>query len=137
MVRVLATGMYFVMFQEDLKIVQSLGVNAYRFSISWARILPRGRFGEINPRGIMFYNEIIDNLLLRVIQPFVTIHHHDIPLELEDRYGGWLSPQIQKDFVYFAEMCFKKFGDRVNYWATINEPGLIVNRAYIWGIYPP
>ncbi|KAK7832259.1 beta-glucosidase 45, partial [Quercus suber] len=50
---------------EDLKIVQSLGVNAYRFSISWARILPRGRFGEINPRGIMFYNEIIDNLLLR------------------------------------------------------------------------
>ncbi|KAK7859467.1 coniferin beta-glucosidase [Quercus suber] len=83
---------------EDLKIVQSLGVNAYRFSISWARILPRGRFGEINPRGIMFYNEIIENVLLRGnllgIQSFVTIHHNDIPQELEDRYGRWLSPQI-------------------------------------------
>ncbi|XP_050247456.1 beta-glucosidase 18-like [Quercus robur] len=122
---------------EDLKIVQSLGVNAYRFSISWARILPRGRFGEINPRGIKFYNEIIDNLLLRGIQPYVTIQHHDIPQELEVRYGGWLNPLIQKDFVYFAEICFEKFGDRVKYWATINEPGLFVNRAYIWGTYPP
>ncbi|GMY31724.1 beta-glucosidase 18-like [Fagus crenata] len=122
---------------EDIKIVQSLGVNAYRFSISWARILPRGRFGEINPRGIMFYNEIIDNLLLRGIQPFVTIHHHDIPQELEDRYGGWLSPLIQKDFVYFAKICFKNFGDRVKYWTTINEPGLFADMAYIRGKYPP
>ncbi|KAJ7948616.1 Beta-glucosidase [Quillaja saponaria] len=75
--------------------MHSLGLNTYWFSISWARILPRGRFGDINTNVILFYNNIIDNLLLRGIEPFVTIHYHDLPQELEDRYGGWLSPQIQ------------------------------------------
>ncbi|KAM7492610.1 hypothetical protein LguiA_035531 [Lonicera macranthoides] len=80
---------------EDIEIMHSLGVNAYRFSISWARVLPRGRFGEVNPAGILFYNKIIDNLLHKGIEPFVTIHHHDFPQELEDRYGAWLSPLMQ------------------------------------------
>ncbi|KAJ9551953.1 hypothetical protein OSB04_015998 [Centaurea solstitialis] len=96
---------------KDIEIIQSLGVAAYRFSISWARLLPSklsffslfkillvvlgGRFGEVNPNGILFYNKILDNLLLRGIKPFVTIHHHDFPQELQDRYGSWLSPLMQ------------------------------------------
>ncbi|KAF5930157.1 hypothetical protein HYC85_031030 [Camellia sinensis] len=120
---------------EDIELVQSLGVNAYRFSISWARVLPRGRFGEVNPTGIMFYNKIIDNLLLKGIEPFVTINHNDFPQELEDRYGSWLSPLMQEDFVHFAETCFKNFGDRVKYWITINEPNLFLSHATAAKLY--
>ncbi|RDX68030.1 Beta-glucosidase 18, partial [Mucuna pruriens] len=122
---------------EDIKLISSLGINVYRFSISWTRILPRGVYGDINPSGVMFYNKIIDNLLLKGIEPFVTIHHHDLPQEPEEKYGGWLSPLIQRDFVHFAEVCFKSFGDRVKYWATINEPNLAADMAYIRGTYPP
>ncbi|KAH1222798.1 Beta-glucosidase 18 [Glycine max] len=122
---------------EDIELMSSLGVNVYRFSISWTRILPRGIYGDINPNGIMFYNKIIDNLLLRGIEPFVTIHHHDLPQELEERYGGWISLLMQRDFVHFAEICFKSFGDRVKYWTTINEPALVANYAYMKGIYAP
>ncbi|KAJ7948618.1 Beta-glucosidase [Quillaja saponaria] len=150
MVKVSPSGMFSVTFQnedvaddyyhrylEDFELMHSLGINTYRFSISWARILPRGRFGDINTNGILFYNKIIDNLLLRGIEQFVTIHHHDLPPELEDRYGAWLSPQIQNDFVHFAEICFKSFGDRVKYWATINEPNMFAEMSYLRGTYPP
>ncbi|XP_071730153.1 beta-glucosidase 18-like isoform X2 [Rutidosis leptorrhynchoides] len=122
---------------KDFDIIQSLGVDAYRFSISWARILPRGRFGEVNPEGIMFYNKILDELILRGITPFVTIYHHDFPQELQDRYGSWLSPLMQEDYVHYAETCFKNFGDRVKYWTTINEPNLFTQMAYQNGRYPP
>ncbi|KAJ0974582.1 hypothetical protein J5N97_016547 [Dioscorea zingiberensis] len=75
-------------YQEDIELMHSLGVNSYRFSISWSRVLPRGRFGEINSMGIQFYNNLINNLVARGIQPFVTLSHYDIPQELEDRYGA-------------------------------------------------
>ncbi|PWA31575.1 glycoside hydrolase family 1 [Artemisia annua] len=122
---------------KDIEIIQSLGVDAYRFSISWARILPRGRFGEVNPMGIMFYNKILDELTLRGIKPFVTIHHHDFPQELQDRYGSWLSPLMQEDYVHYAKICFKNFGDRVKHWITINEPVYFTIMAYQNGGYPP
>ncbi|CAH1424084.1 unnamed protein product [Lactuca virosa] len=128
---------HYHLFLKDIEIMHSLGLKAYRFSISWARILPRGRFGEVNPLGIMFYNKIIDNLVLKGIEPFVTIHHQDFPQELEEKYGSWLDPQMQDDFVHFAEICFKSFGDRVKYWITINEPNLFSEMAYERGTYPP
>ncbi|MFS7984476.1 putative beta-glucosidase [Helianthus anomalus] len=128
---------HYHLFMKDIELMHSLGIKAYRFSISWARILPRGRFGEVNPLGIMFYNNIIDNLVLKGIEPFVTIHHEDFPQELEDKYGSWLDSQMQDDFVHFAETCFKNFGDRVKYWITINEPNLVSEFAYEKGVYPP
>ncbi|XP_042499702.1 beta-glucosidase 18-like [Macadamia integrifolia] len=117
--------------------MQSLGVNSYRFSISWSRVLPRGRFGEVNHEGIEFYNNLINSLLVRGIQPFVTLSHFDIPQELEERYGSWLNSQLQKDFGYFADVCFKAFGDRVKYWVTFNEPNLMLIYGYITGVLPP
>ncbi|XP_068646051.1 beta-glucosidase 46-like isoform X1 [Aristolochia californica] len=122
---------------EDVDLMEELGVNSYRFSISWARILPQGKFGEINPAGINYYNNLIDALLLKAIQPFVTLSHYDFPRELEERYGSWLSSEIQEDFGYYAEICFKAFGDRVKYWATFNEPNIAVMHGYRTGIYPP
>lgn len=124
-------------YMQDIEIIQSLGVDAYRLSMSWARILPKGRFGDVNPNGIMFYNKILDELTLRGIKPFVTIYHHDFPQELEERYGSWLSPLMQEDYVHYAETCFKNFGDRVKHWTTINEPNLFTKMAYQNGRYPP
>lgn len=124
-------------YMEDVELMHSLGVNSYRFSLSWSRILPSGRFGETNSDGIKFYNDLIDALLLKGIEPFVTLSHYDIPQELEDRYGAWLSSEIQKDFGYYAEVCFKAFGDRVKYWSTFNEPNVMVEKGYQTGTYPP
>lgn len=122
---------------EDIDLMETLGVNSYRLSLSWARILPKGRFGEPNHAGIEFYNRLIDVLLLKGIQPFVTLSHYDIPQELEDRYGSWLSPQLQEDFAFYADLCFKTFGDRVKYWVTFNEPNFLVSLGYRSGLYPP
>ncbi|XP_038688812.1 uncharacterized protein LOC119987970 [Tripterygium wilfordii] len=124
-------------YHEDIELMETLGVNSYRFSISWARILPKGRFGDVNVAGISFYNRLIDALLHRGIEPFVTLSHFVIPQELEDRYGGWLSPNSQEDFAYFADICFRSFGDRVKYWVTFNEPNLQASMAYRLGIHPP
>ncbi|XVE87822.1 hypothetical protein DITRI_Ditri19aG0019000 [Diplodiscus trichospermus] len=117
--------------------MEKLGVNSYRFSISWARILPKGRLGNVNSAGIDFYNRLIDALLLKGIEPLVTLTHIDLPQEIEDRYGSWLSPESQDDFAYFAEICFKSFGDRVKYWVTFNEPNYEVNFGYRIGTFPP
>ncbi|XP_061345549.1 beta-glucosidase 46-like isoform X2 [Gastrolobium bilobum] len=122
---------------EDIDLMEDLKVNSYRFSISWTRILPKGRFAEVNLAGINYYNRLIDALLLKGIQPFVTLFHFDFPQELEDRYGGWLSPQSQEDFKVFADICFKSFGDRVKYWVTFNEPNLQVPLGYRGGKFPP
>ncbi|KAK3144276.1 hypothetical protein QOZ80_4AG0310900 [Eleusine coracana subsp. coracana] len=124
-------------YKEDIEMMHSLGLDSYRFSLSWSRILPKGRFGSINPAGVKFYNSLINDLLRKGIQPFVTLNHFDIPRELEDRYGSWLSSEMQEDYVYFAELCFKMFGDRVKHWTTFNEPNLMAKLQYFSGRYPP
>ncbi|XP_074572509.1 beta-glucosidase 18-like [Curcuma longa] len=124
-------------YMEDIELMESLGVNAYRFSISWSRILPRGRLGRTNSLGISYYNRLINALLLKGIKPFVTLNHYDIPQELEGRYGGWLSPKLQEEFGEFANICFREFGDRVEYWATFNEPNFVATYGYRLGSFPP
>jgi len=124
-------------YMGDVEIMQSLGVNAYRFSISWARILPRGRLGGVNPDGIAFYNRLIDALLQKGVQPFVTLHHFDMPHELEVRHVGWLGAGIREEFEHYADVCFRAFGDRVRFWTTFNEPNLFTKFMYMLGMYPP
>ncbi|KFK28774.1 hypothetical protein AALP_AA7G045600 [Arabis alpina] len=109
-------------YPEDLNLMEDLGVNSYRLSLSWARILPKGRFGDVNMAGI---------------EPFVTLTHYDIPQELEFRYGSWLNPQIREDFEHYAEICFQYFGNRVKFWSTFNEPNVQVILGYRKGTYPP
>ncbi|XP_057820964.2 coniferin beta-glucosidase [Cryptomeria japonica] len=123
-------------YAEDMELVDSLGLKAYRFSISWSRIFPDGR-GKINMAGIEYYNNLINALLKKGIEPFVTLFHFDLPKALEDSYGGWLSPHIVKDFEAYADVCFEAFGDRVRYWATLNEPNLFVPLGYTIGRFPP
>ncbi|OWM83485.1 hypothetical protein CDL15_Pgr012966 [Punica granatum] len=87
--------------------------------------------------GIDFYNNLIDALLSKGIQPFATLHHFDIPLELEDRYEAWLSPLSREDFQLYADICFKHFGDRVKHWVTFNEPNIHMMLAYRRGEFSP
>ncbi|KAM7505243.1 hypothetical protein LguiB_004147 [Lonicera macranthoides] len=100
-----------------------MGVDTYRFSISWSRILPDGTVeGGINEKGIDFCNRLIDDLIKNGITPIVTLFHFDLPPALQTKYNGFLSSDIVCDFKNYADVCFERFGDRVKYWTTINEP---------------
>ncbi|EOY22426.1 Beta-glucosidase 15 [Theobroma cacao] len=125
-------------YKEDVLALKDLGIDAYRFSIPWTRILPNGSLsGGINQEGINHYNSLIDELIKHGIKPFVTLLHFDSPQALEEKYGGFLNRNIVKDFKKYAEICFKAFGDRVKNWITINEPLIIANFGYSTGVAPP
>ncbi|XP_013612042.1 PREDICTED: putative beta-glucosidase 41 isoform X1 [Brassica oleracea var. oleracea] len=123
-------------FHSDIDLMKDLGMDAYRFSISWTRIFPNGT-GEVNPDGLEYYNSLIDTLLAKGIKPYVTLYHWDLPQALEDRYEGWLSRQVVDDFERYAFTCFKAFGDRVKYWITFNEPRGLTIQGYDTGIQAP
>ncbi|XP_027187529.1 beta-glucosidase 40 isoform X2 [Cicer arietinum] len=123
-------------FEGDVHIMKDMGMDAYRFSISWTRIFPNG-FGVVNQAGVDHYNKLIDALLAKGIEPYVTLYHWDLPQALEDKYKGWLSPLIIKDFATYAEICFQKFGDRVKHWITFNEPHTFCMMGYDVGLQPP
>ncbi len=106
--------------QEDISLMKELNLTAYRFSLAWSRILPEGD-GKLNDRGIDFYNRLIDGLLDRGIEPWITLFHWDLPYSLQQRFGGWRSRETIERFADYAELCGKKFGDRVKNWFTINE----------------
>ncbi|RDX87881.1 Beta-glucosidase 12, partial [Mucuna pruriens] len=112
-------------------------MDAYRFSISWSRILPRKLGGGINKEGVEYYNNLINELLDNGLEPYVTLFHWDLPQTLEDEYGGFLSPRIVEDFRDYAELCFKEFGDRVKHWITLNEPWSYSRGGYAIGIFAP
>ncbi|KAK7261595.1 hypothetical protein RIF29_27909 [Crotalaria pallida] len=125
-------------YKEDVGIMKDTNMDAYRFSISWSRILPKGKLsGGINEEGIKFYNDLINELLANGIQPFVTLFHWDLPQALEDEYGGFLSPRIVNDFRDYVDLCFKEFGDRVKYWTTLNEPSTYTTGGYVIGLFAP
>ncbi|PIA37900.1 hypothetical protein AQUCO_02900032v1 [Aquilegia coerulea] len=111
-------------YKEDVQLMVNTGLEAYRFSISWSRLIPNGR-GAINPKGLQYYNNLINELIRYGIQPHVTLFHFDLPQALEDEYGGWTSKKIVRDFTAFADVCFREFGDRVTHWTTINEANVV------------
>ncbi|XP_022883060.1 beta-glucosidase-like [Olea europaea var. sylvestris] len=126
------------MFKDDVDLMKKVGLNSYRFSISWTRILPAGRISKgISQKGIGHYNDLIDALLAAGIEPCVTLFHWDVPECLELEYQGFLSDRILQDFCEFAEVCFWSFGDRVKRWITLNEPWAFSVQGYVYGRFPP
>ncbi|XP_039119247.1 beta-glucosidase 22-like isoform X2 [Dioscorea cayenensis subsp. rotundata] len=123
-------------YKEDVKLMSDLGLEVYKFSISWSRLIPNGR-GEINPKGLEYYNNLINELLGKGIQPHVTLYHLDLPQALEDEYNGWLSPRIMDDFTAYADVCFREFGDRVSHWTTMAEVNIMSLGSYDNGDFPP
>jgi len=123
-------------YRDDIALMAHLGIKAFRFSISWPRILPSG-FGEVNEKGIQFYSDMIDCLLKHGIEPYATLYHWDLPLELQQTHNGWLNPQIADWFAEYADVCFQNFGDRVKNWITINEPWVVAILGYGQGVFAP
>ncbi|HUH94500.1 MAG TPA: GH1 family beta-glucosidase [Casimicrobiaceae bacterium] len=122
-------------YAEDVALMASLGLKAYRFSISWSRVLPEGR-GKVNPTGLAFYERLVDALLARGIEPMVTLFHWDFPAALDDR-GGWLNPDSAGWFADYAATVFRKLDDRVRLWATLNEPWVVTDGGYLHGALAP
>ncbi|MGG5252744.1 glycoside hydrolase family 1 protein [Neobacillus sp. SM06] len=123
-------------YQEDVRLMAEMGLKAYRFSVSWARIYPKGK-GEINEKGIEFYHQLINELIKNKIEPILTIYHWDLPQALQDEYGGWESRQIVEDFTNYAVTLYKQFGDRVKYWVSLNEQNIFTSMGYKTAQHPP
>ncbi|MCS6801506.1 MAG: GH1 family beta-glucosidase [Chloroflexota bacterium] len=121
--------------QTDIALMRALGVNAYRFSIAWPRILPSGR-GAVNERGIAFYDRLVDGLLEAGITPWVTLYHWDLPQALEDE-GGWPNRETAAAFADYAEIVARRLGDRVKHWITLNEPWCSSILGYERGEHAP
>ncbi len=122
------TSGFYKHFREDIKEMKEQGLKTFRFSISWTRILPT-LDGGVNPKGIEFYNNVIDLLLEYGIEPFVDLYHWDMPMYIYE-LDGFLNKDIVKHFTRFAKVCFESFGDRVKLWSTINEPSVFCFAPY-------
>lgn len=120
---------------DDVRLMADLGLTAYRFSISWSRVLPQGR-GVVNAKGLDFYQRLVDTLLAHGIQPMATLYHWNLPAALDDR-GGWLNPDSAGWFADYADVCFRALDDRVPMWATLNEPWVITDGGYLHGALAP
>lgn len=115
-------------YEEDVKLMKEMGINSYRFSLAWTRILPEGT-GKVNQKGIDFYNRLIDCLLENGITPYATLFHWDYPQALEVK-GNWSNPDSPKWFQEYVEVVFKAFGDRVKHFITFNEPQCFIGTGY-------
>lgn len=121
--------------REDVELMAHLGLRAYRFSVAWPRIVPQGR-GDVNPAGLDFYERLVDALLDRDIQPFVTLYHWDLPQALQDA-GGWPNRDLVDCFADYATAVARRLGDRVRHWITLNEPWVFAFVGYLMGEHAP
>jgi beta-glucosidase len=122
-------------YAEDVRLMSSLGLRAYRFSVAWPRVQPAGS-GPVNGKGLDFYDRLVDELLKAGISPYVTLYHWDLPLALE-RLGGWANRDTAHRFAEYAAAVHARLGDRVTTWTTLNEPWLTAFLGYAAGIHAP
>jgi len=121
-------------YEEDARMISEMGVDSYRFSLAWTRIMPTQ--GVINPEGVQYYRNLIAALKARNIEPMVTLYHWDLPQALEDQ-GGWLNADVALWFEEYARACFQELGDEVKLWITINEPTVVSINGYGNGVHAP
>lgn len=119
----------------DIDLMREIGLQSYRFSIAWSRVLPQGT-GRVNAAGLGFYERLVDALLAKGIEPMATLYHWDLPAALDDR-GGWLNRDSAQWFAEYADIVFRKLDDRVKLWTTFNEPWVIVHEGYLQGTHAP
>ena len=122
-------------YRDDIGLMRELGIDAFRFSIAWPRVLPNGR-GAVNQKGLDFYDRLVDELLGNGIEPYVTLFHWDTPQVLEDA-GGWPSRDIVGAFEEYVEAVGERLGDRVGHWITHNEPWVVAWVGHGWGHHAP
>jgi beta-glucosidase len=122
-------------FRDDIAIMKELGLKAYRFSIAWPRVMPKG-WGPVNLKGLDFYDALVDELVAAGIVPFVTLYHWDLPQELQDK-GGWPNRDTAFRFADYAAVAARRLGDRVKHWVTFNEPWVSAFQGYREGVLAP
>lgn len=122
-------------YKEDIALMAEMGFKAYRFSIAWSRIMPNGT-GKVNPKGIEFYNNLINELIKYKIEPIVTMYHFDLPYALQE-HGGWSNRDTIDAFLEYAKVLFENYGDRVKYWLTINEQNMMIMHGKVIGTIEP
>ncbi len=122
-------------FRDDVRLMAGLGLDAYRFSVAWPRVQPDGS-GPVNPRGLGFYDRLVDALLEVGVTPYATLYHWDLPQALEDR-GGWTARDTALRFADYAEAVHRRLGDRVGTWTTINEPWVAAYLGHAAGVHAP
>ncbi|HWJ76831.1 MAG TPA: glycoside hydrolase family 1 protein [Niallia sp.] len=123
-------------YKEDVRLMAEMGLKAYRFSVSWSRVIPDGD-GEVNEAGLDFYVKLVDELLANNIEPVVTLYHWDLPLSLQERYNGWESRKTIDAFKKYCEVLYRKLGEKVTYWVTMNEQNVFTPLGYRWAVHPP
>ena len=121
---------------EDIALMKNTGLQAYRFSVAWPRVVPDGD-GAVNPKGLDWYSRFVDKLLAAGIRPFATLYHWDLPQALEDKYGGWRSRKTSKAFGRYSEAVVRRLGDRVKDWMPLNEMPAVIVAGYGWGRHAP
>ena len=126
---------HYYRYKDDVALIKSLGVSAYRFSVSWPRVIPQG-IGALNPVGLDFYSRLVDELLTSGITPYLTLYHWDLPWALQEK-GGWVNPDIAKWFADYTAVMTDSLGDRVKHWITINEPWCVSILSHMLGIHAP
>ena len=124
-------------YKEDLAMIKEIGLNSFRTSIQWTRLIKDFETAEVDEDGVRFYNDMIDECLKNGLIPIINLHHFDLPVELYKKYGGWESKHVVDLFVKFAEKAFELFGDRVKYWTTFNEPIVVVEGQYLYKFHYP
>ena len=124
-------------YKEDLAMIKEIGLNSFRTSIQWTRLIKDFETAEVDEDGVRFYNDMIDECLKNGLIPIINLHHFDLPVELYKKYGGWESKHVVDLFVKFAEKAFELFGDRIKYWTTFNEPIVVVEGQYLYKFHYP
>ena len=126
---------HYHLWEQDLDLIQALGVDAYRFSLAWPRIIPNG-VGAVNPAGLDFYDRLVDGMLERGLQVFPTLYHWDLPLNLAG-YGGWTDRDTAEAFAHYASVVMQRLGDRFDTVTTFNEPWCACHLSHLLGIHAP
>ncbi|KAG5877877.1 hypothetical protein JTB14_028076 [Gonioctena quinquepunctata] len=124
-------------YKEDVALVKQMGLDIYRLSIAWSRVLPTGKLDKVNALGIQYYKNLLKECRDNNIEPLVTLYHWDLPQPLQDEYGGWLNQTVIDLFVDYAKLMFETFGDDVKWWVTINEPKQVCGAGYGGGTFAP
>ena len=126
---------FYFRYKQDIDLVKSLNLGAFRFSISWSRIFPT-LGAAANPLGVLFYHQVIDYCLENNIEPYITLYHWDLPQYLEN-IGGWTNREIVHHFTTFSMFCAKEYGNKVKHWMPLNEPLVFTSAGYLLGIHAP
>lgn len=126
---------HFNKYKEDVQLIKELNIPNYRFSVSWSRLIPDG-IGDVDPKGVQFYHDLIDELKRKDIEPWVTLYHWDLPQVLQDK-GGWTNREVLNWFTNYVKTCVEHFGSKVDKWIVLNEPMVFTGAGHFLGIHAP